>query len=169
MPEMLRVRLIVGLPVTVPEVGFKLKLYGRYSVVIVECRILLASIPVSYNPSSSPMKNVTGNQTNNPRQQRKMIDVLALTSTGLEGSRFPKFSAEVSVVNQQVPLDMTVAVTDTELESAAYPMPAVTKIERIRVTIGIVFNWKPHFVSLIQPMRMIPLTLPLSLKGRGRV
>ncbi len=48
-----------------------------------------------------------------------MIDVLALTSTGLEGSRFPKFSVEVSVVNQQVPLDMTVAVTDTELESAA--------------------------------------------------
>jgi len=64
------------------------------------------------------MKNVTGNQINNPRQQRKITDVLALTSTGLEGSRFPKFRADVSVVNQHVPLDTTVAVTDTELESA---------------------------------------------------
>jgi hypothetical protein len=137
---MLRVWLVKGLPVTVPEVGLKLKLYGRYSVVIVECLILFALIPVSYNPSSSPMKNVTGYQTMNPRQQRKMMDVLALTSTGLEGSRFPKFRAEVAVVNQQVPLEMTVAVTETILESAASLRLAVKKIESITKAINVFFK-----------------------------
>jgi hypothetical protein len=47
------------------------------------------------------------------------IEVLLVISTGLEGSRFPKFSADVVVVNWQYPLDMTVAVTETTLESAA--------------------------------------------------
>jgi hypothetical protein len=45
--------------------------------------------------------------------------VLAVTSLELEGSRFPKFRAEVWLVNEQDPLVMTVAVTDKELESAA--------------------------------------------------
>jgi hypothetical protein len=98
------------------------------------------------------MKNVTGNQTMNPRQQRKITDVLALTSTGLEGSRFPKFRADVSVVNQHVPLDTTVAVTDTELESPAWPTPAVMKIETAMRIIDCIFNSKRQSPSLIQPV-----------------
>jgi hypothetical protein len=112
------------------------------------------------------MKNVTGNQINNPRQQRKLTDVLALTSTGLEGSRFPKFRAEVSVVNQHVPLDTTVAVTDTVLESAALLRLAVVKMRRIRIMIEVVFNWKLHFVSLRQPNKITSL-IPLSRLGGG--
>jgi hypothetical protein len=115
------------------------------------------------------MKNVTGNQINNPRQQRKLTDVLALTSTGLEGSRFPKFRAEVSVVNQHVPLDTTVAVTDTVLESAALLRLAVVKMRRIRIMIKFVFNWKLHFVSLRQPIKWISLIPPLPFGERVRV
>jgi hypothetical protein len=32
-------------------------------------------------------------------------------------------------------------------------MSAVVKMRRIRIIIGIVFNWKLHFVSLIQPLK----------------
>jgi hypothetical protein len=71
----------------------------------------LAFWPVSYNPSSSPIKNVTGKI--NHLKHRYDMDVVVVTSTGLEGSRFPKFRAEVEVVNSQYPLDTTVAVTDT--------------------------------------------------------
>jgi hypothetical protein len=53
------------------------------------------------------------------------MEVFVVTSTGLEGSRFPKFRAEVEVVNSHHPLDTTVAVTDTELESAAKAMLTV--------------------------------------------
>lgn len=62
------------------------------------------------------------------------------TSTGFEGSRLPKFRADVWVVNRQVPLDMTVAVTDRELESAAWPMPVVIKIDRIMIGIRPAFK-----------------------------
>ncbi len=80
-------------------------------------RILLALGPVSYNPSSSPIKNVTG-KTNHLKHRNK-TEVVLVTSTELEGSRFPKFRAAVWVANEQDPFDTTVAVTDTELESAA--------------------------------------------------
>ena len=132
-------------------------------MVAVECRILFALVPVSYNPSSSVMKNVTGNQINNPRQQRKVTDVLAFTSTGLEGSRFPKLRAEVSVMNQHVPLDTTVAVTETTLESAASLTPAVTKIRRIKITNGTVFNWRLHSLAF-----MPPTIYKLSLESQKR-
>jgi hypothetical protein len=80
-------------------------------------RILLALVPVSYSPSSSPIKKVTGKI--NHLKHRYDMEVVVVTSTGLEGSRFPKFRAAVWVVNEQDPFDTTVAVTDTELESAA--------------------------------------------------
>ncbi|MEW6375530.1 MAG: hypothetical protein AB1502_07035 [Thermodesulfobacteriota bacterium] len=80
------------------------------------------------------------------------MDVLIFTSIGLEGSRFPKFRAEVDVVNQQNPLDMTDAVTDTELESAAKPMLAAIKIERVTIATVIIFNCKLHLAPLIQPL-----------------
>ena len=83
---------------------------------MVVCRIRFALVPVSYNPSSSPMKYVTGKI--NHLKHRNKTEVVLVTSTGLEGSRFPKFRAAVWVVNEQDPADTTVAVTDTELESA---------------------------------------------------
>jgi len=39
-------------------------------------------------------------------------------------------------------------------------MSAVVKTRRIRIIIGIVFNWKLHFVSLMQLMEWIPLPYP---------
>jgi len=80
-------------------------------------RILLALVPISYNPSSSPIKKVTGKI--NHLKHRNKTEVVLITSTGLEGSRFPKFRADVEVVNEQDPFDTTVAVTDTELEPPA--------------------------------------------------
>jgi hypothetical protein len=68
------------------------------------------------------MKYVTGREKN--LKHRKDRVVVAMVSTGLEGSRFPKFRAVAPVVNQQNPLDVTVAVTVTELESAAKAMLA---------------------------------------------
>lgn len=69
------------------------------------------------------------------------IEVLVFKSMGLEGSRFPKFRVDVVVLNWQYPLDITVAVTDKELESAEYPMLATTNIERAMIGIRTVFNW----------------------------
>ena len=67
-------------------------------------------------------------------------EVFLFTSTGLEGSRFPKSNADVWVVNRQNPLDMTVEVTDTDTESTEYPIPATTKIERVIMATGTAFN-----------------------------
>jgi hypothetical protein len=84
---------------------------------MVVCRILLAFGPVSYNPSSSPIQYVTGKI--NHLKHRNKTEVVLVISTGLEGSRFPKLRLAVWLVNEQDPLDTTVAVTDTELELPA--------------------------------------------------
>ena len=47
------------------------------------------------------------------------MEVLVVTSTGFEGSTLPKFRAEVEVVNEQEPLDTTVADTVRTPESVA--------------------------------------------------
>ena len=86
----------------------------------------------------------------NHLKHRNKTEVVAFTSTGLEGSRFPKFRAAVGVVNEQDPVDTTVAVTDTELGEAAKPMLAITKIERIKITIGTVFNRKLHLFPFVR-------------------
>jgi hypothetical protein len=75
----------------------------------------------------------------NPKHWNDM-EVFLFTSLGLEGSRFPKSRADVWVVNRQNPLDITVAVTDTEPESAEYPMPPTIKIEKVMIAIRPVFN-----------------------------
>jgi hypothetical protein len=89
------------------------------------------------------MKYVTGKI--NHLKHRNKTEVVLVTSTGLEGSRFPKFRAAVWVVNEQEPPDTTVAVTDTTLESAALLRRAVIRRRRIKIMIGIVFNQKLHF------------------------
>jgi hypothetical protein len=66
--------------------------------------------------------------------------VFLFTSIGFEGSRLPKFRADVWVVNWQDPLDTTVAVTDRELESAAWPMLVAIKTNRIMKGIRPIFN-----------------------------
>lgn len=75
----------------------------------------------------------------NPKH-RNDTEVFVVASTGFEGSRLPKFRVDVWVVNRQVPLDITVAVTDRELESAAWPMPVVIKIDRIMIGIRPAFK-----------------------------
>jgi hypothetical protein len=75
----------------------------------------------------------------NPKH-RNDTEVFLFTSTGFEGSRLPKSRADVLVVNRQDPLDITVAVTDRELESAAWPMPVVIEINRMMIGIRPAFK-----------------------------
>jgi hypothetical protein len=53
-------------------------------------------------------------------KQRKVIEVLTVLFMGLAGSRFPKPSAAVAVLNLHWFLERTVAVTVTELVLAAH-------------------------------------------------
>jgi hypothetical protein len=69
-----------------------------------------------------------------------MMVVLALLSIGLPGSRLPKSRVAVFEQNVQFPRLMTVAVTETILESAAKLMLVAIKIERVMMTIRTVFN-----------------------------
>jgi hypothetical protein len=75
----------------------------------------------------------------NPKH-RNDTEVFLFTSTGFEGSRLPKSRADVLVVNRQYPLDITVAVTDRELESAAWPMLVAIKTNRVTKGIRPIFN-----------------------------
>jgi hypothetical protein len=80
-----------------------------------------------------------------------MIVVLTLLSIGLAGSRLPKSRAAVLERNVQFPRLMTVAVTETTLESAAKLMLVAIKIERVMIAMTIVFNWKLRLGPLMQP------------------